>query len=342
VLAVAARKARSEGLAPPIPLTARFPGAPAAEESAWQELVVRHLALDDWERVESDDENGELDLVGPVAARSLLRHGVLAGSNAHFHGWLLERCRGGSLLTGLDGDGLFGWRWAHVASLLARRVAPELRDALRVGHAAAPARIRGAIDRHRDPDFYAPAWLQPEARRDYAQARSRDIAEPVRWNAHIEGFARKRYLVEWTASFDALAEDAGAKIRHPFLDRRFLASLKRSGGAWGWGDRATTLAALFGDLLPGSVLERSTKALGTQIYWREPSREFRRNWDGRGFNPALIDADALRAVWLAERADVRTGLLLQSAWLHARGHAAPDGAAQRVAKAPEVTTATGT
>jgi hypothetical protein len=99
---------------------------------------------------------------------------------------------------------------------------------------------------------------------------------------------------------------------------------------------------LFGDLLPGSVLERSTKALGTQIYWREPSREFRRNWDGSGFNPALIDADALRAVWLAERADVRTGLLLQSAWLHARGHAAPDGAAQRVAEAPEVTTATGT
>src|SRR5687768_3761316 len=48
VLATATRVARREGLPLPLPVTNRFPLAGHTDESHWQELVVRHLGLDDW------------------------------------------------------------------------------------------------------------------------------------------------------------------------------------------------------------------------------------------------------------------------------------------------------
>src|SRR5690242_13957500 len=82
VLAAAARAARRDGVEPPIPVTARFTDAPDAEESAWQERVVRHVGARDWIRLEFGDE---LDAVGPYAQAVLMRHGVLWPFNAHFH-----------------------------------------------------------------------------------------------------------------------------------------------------------------------------------------------------------------------------------------------------------------
>ncbi|HWC25368.1 MAG TPA: asparagine synthase-related protein, partial [Solirubrobacteraceae bacterium] len=104
VLAAAARVARRERLPPPIPATNRFPDAPETDETDWQEQVVAHLGLSDWERLEFTDE---LDAVGPYARRMLRAHGLLWPFNVHFHLPLLERARGGSLLTGLGGDQLF-------------------------------------------------------------------------------------------------------------------------------------------------------------------------------------------------------------------------------------------
>src|SRR5487761_457194 len=52
VLAVAASLARREGMAPPVAFTHRFPAVPGADEDEWQELVIRHLGVADWERVE--------------------------------------------------------------------------------------------------------------------------------------------------------------------------------------------------------------------------------------------------------------------------------------------------
>lgn len=109
VLALAAAVARRHGLPAPVPFTVRFPGVAMADESEWQELVVRHLRLDDWQRYEAGD--GELDLVGPVATRLMRRHGVLWPSNAHLVEPACRAASGGSLLTGLEGDGLLGaWR----------------------------------------------------------------------------------------------------------------------------------------------------------------------------------------------------------------------------------------
>ena len=51
VLAVADRLATREGLPRPVALTARFPEAPAADESEWQELTTSWLGIEAWERL---------------------------------------------------------------------------------------------------------------------------------------------------------------------------------------------------------------------------------------------------------------------------------------------------
>jgi hypothetical protein len=66
VLAIATRLARMHGVPDPVPITRRFPTVAAADETDWQELVVRHLGLREWERIEFHDE---LDIVGPLAQR---------------------------------------------------------------------------------------------------------------------------------------------------------------------------------------------------------------------------------------------------------------------------------
>ena len=58
----------------PIPFTFRFPGKPLTEESDWQEHVIAHLGLDDWQRVKLHEE---LDLLGDVARRCLTEIGLM-------------------------------------------------------------------------------------------------------------------------------------------------------------------------------------------------------------------------------------------------------------------------
>src|SRR5690242_21596158 len=71
VLAAATSVARREGLSLPIPVTIRASEAPESDESDWQETVVRHLGVENWIKVEIDDE---LDAVGHYARRGLERH----------------------------------------------------------------------------------------------------------------------------------------------------------------------------------------------------------------------------------------------------------------------------
>ncbi len=101
LLAAAARAARRHGLPLPIPATNRFPGARDADENQWQDMVVRHLGLEDWVRADITDE---LDLIGPVAAPLLRRHGPLWPPNSHFGVLLARHARGGTFVTGVGGD----------------------------------------------------------------------------------------------------------------------------------------------------------------------------------------------------------------------------------------------
>jgi Asparagine synthase len=319
VLAVAARAARREGTALPVPVTQRFRDAPRAAESEWQELVIRHLALPDWERV---DAGSELGFVGPVAARTLQRHGLLWPPNCHLHAPMLERASGGSLLTGLDGDTVLGgWPWVRLASVVSGRAAPEPRDLLRLARAATPGPARRWVDQRRHVKTPAAGWLRPGERGGYVAAWLHALDEPLRWNARVAALARKRYLAVAFASLQALADDAATLILHPFLDLGFLGALARAGGVRGWGDRTATTAALFGEILPRETVTRASKATFDDISWSEPSREFARNWNGTGVDEELVDPDALRAEWLKDTPHFGTATLLQSVWLHANQQA---------------------
>jgi asparagine synthase (glutamine-hydrolysing) len=74
------------------------------------------------------------------------------------------------------------------------------------------------------------------------------------------------------------------------------------------------MTALFGHLLPATLLERHTKAAFNDAFFNAHSREFAATWDGTGLDPDLVDAEHLRETWLAESVDARSLSVLQGAW----------------------------
>ncbi len=321
VLALAVGVARREGLPLPVPVTLRFDRVAGIDESRWQELVITHLGLRDWEILAIGDE---LDLVGPLAQAGLRAHGLLWPPNAHVHVPILETARGGSLLTGWDGDGLFGeWRWARAQAVLHRRVRPQRRDLLRVGLALAPPRVRRPLIDARV--IRAVPWLRDGARAELEGLVRADAArEPRRWDARIAWYERRRYVRLGIRSLQLLGAARDVVVEQPFLDAAVLRALARAGGAAGYGDRDRALRTLFGDLLPAELIARSGKALFGGALWREPSRTFAAAWTGSGLDAGRVDAGRLVAQWALPRPLFGAGTLLQIAWLAQRGRRAEE------------------
>ena len=315
VLAVATRAARRHGLGDPLPVTLRFPGVASAEESWWQELVIEHLGLSEWERIEIGDE---LDFLGELAMDGLRRHGLLWPANAHVHAPIFARARGGSVLTGLDGDGLFGgWRWQRARTAIERSKRLEPRDAVRVALAKAPQPVKAAVLTARRP-FHAD-WLRPQARlRLRVQLAQAAAGEPNRWDERVAWYAGRRYLALGVHSLALLASDAGAQVVHPLLDPEFLAALAARGGSVGFGTRRQAMRELFADVLPPALLERRTKAEFGGALWGPRAREFGANWDGSGLDSSLIDPDRLQHTWARPNPPLAAATLLQAAWLATR------------------------
>ena len=313
VLATAVHVARREHLAPPVAVTLRFPGVGSTVESKWQEQVIGHLGVESWERIEIGQE---LDFLGEIARASLLRHGLLWPPNAHFHVPVLRLARGGCLLTGMDGDGLLGaWRWARAQSVLARRVRPRPKDVLTVGLALAPRWLRARLRRNPRPPV---TWLRPAAAEAFHRLWARESAcEPRRWDQRVGWYAGRRYLFLAKHSLAVLAADEGAEVSHPLADPAFLAALGREGGRAGWGDRTQAMVALFGDLLPRSVVERRGKAEFGRALWRSEARSFAAAWDGTGVDAEMVDPDKLRDAWMADNPVFGSVTPLQAAWLAA-------------------------
>lgn len=312
VLAVATTVARAEGLPLPVPVTLRYADAPATDETDWQELVIRHLHLPDWQHIDVADE---LDLIGPVAQEALRRHGLLFPPNSHAHVPVLDLARGGALLTGVDGDGLLaGWIWADTAEALGRHRRPEPRDVLRLAKYAAPPPVRARLYSRRlhRPD----TWLQPDVATALVLAEAKELVEePRAWRRWVPWWRRRRYLALTLDGFTRLAADRDVVATHPFLDSGFLAALSAYGPRFGPGDRAAVMRQLFADALPAAVLERATKAVFDEAFWQRPSRDFAERWTGAGVDAELVDADRLRSIWLRPTPHPGTALLLQSAWL---------------------------
>jgi asparagine synthetase B (glutamine-hydrolysing) len=311
LLALATRVARREGLSLPVPTTLRFPGRPETEESDWQELLVRELRIPDWTKHVIEDDL--LDVVGPVALGVLQRHGVLWPANVYVHMPLVADARGGTLVTGFDGDSLFGdWQWARAASVLFARARPTPFDALRVLHAVAPHAVqtRVAVRRH----SVRRQWLRPEVDAAVRTAEASErVAEPFRWDRRIAWWARRRYLGVACESLRLIAEEAGARILHPFLDPVFLATFGKKGGRAGFASRTEATSVLFRDLLPPSLVARRHKAHLGSAFWGRYSAEFRERWQGSGVPHDLVDPDGLRREWAKDIPHMGSASLLQAA-----------------------------
>jgi asparagine synthase (glutamine-hydrolysing) len=159
-------------------------------------------------------------------------------------------------------------------------------------------------------------WLRPPAHRAFAGARAAEVAaRPARFDRFLDWEPRLRRACALEATVERLAADVDAVVVHPFHDRRFLAALARAGGWRGFGGRTSVMRELFTGDLPDDVLARQTKANFALTYFRGHARAFARRWDGRGFDPELVDAEALRRVWLNRIVDMRSALAIQHAWL---------------------------
>ena len=313
VLAVAVTVARREGLPEPVPISLRFPGVASTVETEWQDLVVGHLGVKDWERI---DVTAELDLLGDFACGLLRRHGLPWPPNAYIHVPMFRAARGGRLLTGFDGDGLLGaWRWKRAQAVLARWTRPAPRDAMRVALALAPVPLRQMALRYRP--LPPVTWLRPAAQRDFSRLWTAETAaEPRRWDVRLAWYRGRRYLHLAQHSLGLAASGEGAEVRHPLADPSFIAALAAEGGAAGWGDRTAMMAALFGDLLPPALIARRGKAEFGRAVWRERARTFAEHWDGTtGVDTDLVDPEALRAVWRTENPVFGSITPLYAAWL---------------------------
>ena len=312
VLAIAAKVAKREGLPAPVPATIRFIGIEGAEETSWQELVLGHLELD--ERVSINVRTG-LDFVGPIAGRVLRRHGVLWPLNIYLHESLIGHAKGGSLMTGMTGDAVFGGgRWLATNELLGRRRRPRPRDALRLGLMLSPRWIKRRVLRRR---VRVPPWLRPAAREAFAEAKaSFEASAPRRWDRWLDYVARQRSFRIASESMQLLADDADTNLVQPLADRTVLASMANAGGSLGIGDRTAIMRSLFTEVLPDQLLARPDKAVFGGAFVGRWTRDFARDWQGDGVDHDLVDPEILRASWLAEKFDFRGALLLQAAWLH--------------------------
>ena len=316
VLAVAVTLARREGLPLPIPASNVFPDGSTANESAWQERVVRHLGLGDWVRI---DSGGDLDCLGPIAVGALRRHGLLWPFNAYFHIPLFEVARGGVLLTGIGGDELLGTsQWARAAAVISGSARPVPRDFLRVGVALAPASVRRRALRRLAPAPFS--WLTAEAGQRFVRTWSMEVAgEPLRWSDRWSWWRGRRSVVAGLRSLELLSGDHDVIVSHPLADRQFARSAGRAAGRRRIFERTELLRVLFGKLLPAEIIERQSKAFFDEVFWGKHSRAFVEQAlevlaDVRA--PA-VDRHALRSAWEQETPDAHSLFLLQALSLRA-------------------------
>ena len=315
IVAVALPVAPPPGLAfPPVPVTLRFPGVPLTDESDWQELIITHLGLPEWQRIDLTDQ---LDLLGPTARHALARHGLGWPPNVHLHLPIFQAARGGSVLTGLDGDGLFGdWRWCHAQAVLHRIVAAHWQDAARIGLAFSPRSLRRRV-LARQPSF-VPDWLRPAAQDEMREALlSRAAGEPRRWDRRVPWHAGSRALYLAQANLDVLGADLDVVVAHPLLAPGFLAALAAEGGADGFGDRTSARLA------PGRrpVARHAHRAAfqggvrgrrgGAPRRWPSPRRW---GW-AAGLDADRVDAQRVQAAWLSEHPVFHSWTVLQQAYL---------------------------
>jgi asparagine synthase (glutamine-hydrolysing) len=306
LLALAAHIARREGLDPPVALTLVFPEVPSTDELDWQEHVLRHVGITEWEKIEIRDE---LDYIGPYARRCIARHGLLFPPNAYVHLPMVDRVPGGSLITGAGGDEVVGTCADHLTRAIALRTRPARADLRALIDRLSPSYARRLGEAHFD-DL---PWVRPEARLAAADREGPMVAWfGMSMDRGLRRWASSRYCNELRRSLRLIGLDADVDVVSPFLEERFIAAFARDAGFAGFGSRSLALKDLVGDLVTQALRERTSKAEFGAAFFQSDSRALVDGWTGDGIDPELVDIDALDMLWRSGRLDGRTSLLLQS------------------------------
>jgi asparagine synthase (glutamine-hydrolysing) len=321
VLAVAVDEARRHGLPLPVAFSLLYPGAEGTNEGDWQELVVRHLGVEDWEKFHVPPTAGEL--LGPSVLGSVTDHGLLWSPAVHTMVCWLPSLRGMTVLTGEGGDEILG----------AQRVTP-LRAALStVRHDPRRALDRRLLRRALEPlqpvavrrkrwasnvsDLWS--WLRPSAREqalhDVGVAATR---QPLAWRAAVRSEPRRAAVRRGEVARRMVAGRWAVRLVDPLHDPAFVESFARQGGLLGWSGRDAAMHRLFHGLLPDAVLYRRSKAYFNRVYFGPESREVARGLTA-DVHPEWVDQDRLRHMWQADLVDAGVTALAQAAYLDANG-----------------------
>jgi asparagine synthase (glutamine-hydrolysing) len=295
ILATATAVARREGLPLPIPVTFRVPGSQEADEIAWQELVIKHLGITNWELI---DARGSFDVVGELAAAVHRRCGLVPPFNLHLHEPVAALAAGGSFLTGAGGDEMLrGHRRQAAARLVHDGRLPTRSELKAVGAQLVPrvVRARRAVPIRALDDF---VWLRQSARRTFAREYgAMTAALPIGWDATARMWwgQRVRYVLD--RAFTDLGAGHGCDATHPFLSAPFVDAMARHYGPIGPRSRRRTMAELFGDILPDALIRRTTKASFNAMFFTERARSVASDWNGSGVDERLVDVAALTREW---------------------------------------------
>lgn len=311
LLAVAVDVARRLGLEEPVAYTMRFDAA-SAQESDWQERVIGHLGIQNWQVEHFGDE---LDILGPFAREAIARHGLRWPPNAYNLMPAMRVATQGTLVTGIDGDGLFeNWQYRPLAGLVRSPRRPRRADLVLLGAAGGGRPVRKVvIGRRVDAELAWLDWLTPEAKAQVLEEATADqVSEPARWAKRVEWFNRRRYLAMVVESLSLLARDAGAQLVHAWAAGPVLAAAASQFAPYGVADRTHAFRIIAGDLLPEEVLVRKTKAEFTDAFWRPSSRALAGAWEGTGLDERIVSPDALIARWRSPVPPFASALLLQS------------------------------
>lgn len=318
LLAIAASVARREGFELPVAVTMTFPELPESHEEAWQRLVLDHLDLaDQWHPLRLTDE---LDLIGANAQRVLRPHGVILPPNAHAFLPMLDAVGpDGTLVSGGNGDELMeGVPQRLSSAVLSRRRIPRSQWTEAAIHDL-PGRFIGRAIRKRSVMRFL-HWVRMPVLSRLVRAEIADRDESaIRFDRLLQDAWLDREFRAGRHAVVTLAQEAGGQLLQPFGDREVMTAFARD---WGYrfpGSRRASLDRLVGDLLPPSILDRSSKAEFARAFVAAGTRAFIEDWDRTGVDPERVDLDALQAEWANERPHYCSLPLLHHAWLTSQG-----------------------
>ena len=318
LLAVCAHVARREGLPMPVAFTFRYDNEEEADETVWQERVMSHLEVPDWERV---DVGNRHDMVGELAQTFLLDHGVVYPPTLYNNTLPLTRARGGTHISGEGGDEIFGVRRCTILrralddpKYLTRR--RDLKYAARflgprLSRTAAWRRfLSGLLDN-------VLGYLRQEVREQlYQDLATHFTSEPFDLRRSLAWHLRRKAIVMHQEALTAFSDEHDVAHVDPFLEPKFVAAYAATARPLGPATRTDAMRALFSDILPDDIMSRTSKALFNRCFLTDVGRSFVRSWDGSGVDEEMVDVDLLRSGWLSRWPPAQTNGLLQAAWLH--------------------------